>query len=240
MKNSKTRRQLGLAISCALALGAGSGVAWAQGELVREGYVQDLRGSVVKSGSGLCWHTGSGPAPQSTPECDPNYVRTPVAEAAEPQMRAAAPEPTPAPQPVAVAVAKPAPEVVRQRVTLDADALFDFDKSVLRPAGRLALDEFVAKLRDIEPQTITTVGHADRLGPAGYNQRLSEERVAAVKTYLVGKGVEAGRIHTEGKGETQPVTRAGECNGAKSARVIACLQPDRRVDIEVVGSRVVR
>lgn len=44
-------------------------------------------------------------------------------------------------------------------------------------------------------------------------------------------------MHTEGKGETQPLAKTGECDGAKSAKVIACLQPDRRVEIEVVGTR---
>ena len=241
MKRSLIKKQLGLAISCALALGLASGAAIAQEDPTRLGFVQDPSGSIVMSGSGLCWHTGAGPGMQSTPECDPNYVK-PLAKVEQPMSPVAAaasiPAPTPAPQPIALV--QPASEVVRQRVTFDADALFDFDKSSLRPAGQVALDEFVGKLRDIEPQTITTVGHADRLGSAAYNQRLSEERVAAVKTYLVGKGVDPDRIHTEGKGESQPVTKSGECAGAQSASVIACLQPDRRVEIEVVGSRVVR
>ena len=81
------------------------------------------------------------------------------------------------------------------------------------------------------------VGHADRFGSDSYNQSLSERRAAAVKAYLLGKGIDANRIKTEGRGETQPVTKPGECAGAKSAKVIACLQPDRRVNIEVVGTR---
>jgi len=87
---------------------------------------------------------------------------------------------------------------------------------------------------------ITAVGHTDRFGTEAYNQRLSERRVDAVKTYLVSKGIEPTRIHTEGKGETQPVTKASECAGRKSAKTIACLQPDRRVDIEVVGNRIAK
>jgi OOP family OmpA-OmpF porin len=86
-------------------------------------------------------------------------------------------------------------------------------------------------------EVITAVGHTDRLGSEAYNQKLSERRVAAVKAYLVSKGVEANRISTAGKGEMQPVTKANECLGAKSAKVIACLQPDRRVEIEVVGTQ---
>ena len=127
-----------------------------------------------------------------------------------------------------------------EKLTLDADTLFDFDKATLRPAGRDTLDTFVSKLRDISPETIMTIGHADRIGTDRYNQRLSERRVATVKAYMVSKGVEANRVYTEGKGETQPVTKAGDCLGPKSAKVIACLQPDRRVDIEVIGTKVAR
>jgi hypothetical protein len=44
------------------------------------------------------------------------------------------------------------------------------------------------------------------------------------------------RLYTEGKGSKQPVTKAGDCKGPKSAKVMACLQPDRRVDIEIIGT----
>jgi len=110
----------------------------------------------------------------------------------------------------------------------------------LRPAGRAALDDFVARTRDINPEVIMAVGHADRFGSDRYNQKLSEQRAAAVKSYLMSKGIADNRIQTEGRGETQPVTKPGECPGAKSAKVIACLQPDRRVDIEVVGTTIAR
>jgi OOP family OmpA-OmpF porin len=59
-----------------------------------------------------------------------------------------------------------------------------------------------------------------------------------VKAYLVDKGIEPNRMQTHGKGETQPVTKAGECEGAESPKVIVCLRPDRRVEIEVVGTRI--
>ncbi len=227
-----TKKQMGLAVSCALALGVVAGTARAN--IINPadtGYLDDQRGSVVKSGFGLCWHTGFGPVPASTAECDPNFVPAPAAKAVEP-----------APQPVAVAVAdakpEPAPKPVAERMTLAADTLFDFDKAALRPAGREALDDFVGRIKGIDPDMIMAVGHADRFGSDSYNQRLSEQRVEAVKVYLVSKGIEANRMHTEGKGETQPITKAGECAGAKSVAVIACLQPDRRVEIEVVGTRI--
>jgi OOP family OmpA-OmpF porin len=233
MTHALTRKQLSLAVSCAVALGVvvASGAATAQINPADTGYLTDQRDTVARSGFGLCWHTGTGPAPVSTPECDPTFVPAPIARVVEP-----------APRPVAVAAVtpEPAPKAVPERVTLDADALFDFDKAVLRPAGRAALDDFVGKIKGIDPEMIMAVGHTDRFGSAAYNQRLSEQRVEAVKTYLVGKGIETNRIRTEGKGETQPVTKAGECDGSESAKVIACLQPDRRVEVEVVGTRIAR
>ncbi len=233
MTRSYPTTQMALAVSIALTFGFGAGGA-AAGSDVTSGaansdvnpanaqYLKDGRGLVAKSGYGLCWHTGSGPTPVSTAECDPNYVPPPVARLVEP-----------AKPPVAVAAVTP--KVVTQRVTLDADTLFDFDKAVLRPAGRSALDDFAGKLKGIKPETISAIGHTDRFGSGEYNQKLSERRVEAVKDYLVGKGIEASRMHTEGKGETQPVTKAGDCEGAWSAKVVACLQPDRRVEVEVAG-----
>lgn len=224
------RKQIALAISYAMALGVVSGVANADTLPADTAYLTDQRTTVVRSNFGLCWHTAFGPPPPSSAECDPNFVPARISRLDEPM-----------PQPVVVAAAPPAmPEPIRQRVTLDADTLFDFDKAILRPAGMAALDAFVDKSKDLNPEMITAVGHTDRFGSDDYNQRLSEERVGAVKAYLLSKGIDANRVHTEARGETQPVTKAGECDGAKSARVIACLQPDRRVDIEVIGVQIVR
>ena len=50
------------------------------------------------------------------------------------------------------------------------------------------------------------------------------------------KGVEANKVYTEGKGAKQPVT-ADKCKGPKSKKIIECLQPDRRVDIEIIGTQ---
>ena len=235
MTKSFNKTQIGLAVACALAMGILSGVARAQDKMQDakdRAFVEDTRATVVKSGFGLCWHSGFGPPPASGPECDPNYV----AYVAPPVVKSA---PVPPPQ-MAALTPPPAPRPVAEKLTLDADTLFDFDKATLRPAGRDTLDGFVSKLRDISPDTIMAIGHADRFGTDRYNQRLSEQRVATVKAYMVSKGVEPGRIYTEGKGETQPVTKAGDCAGPKSAKVIACLQPDRRVDIEVIGTKIVR
>lgn len=221
MKPSISKKKISLAISYVLALGILSATAVAQTNPVDTAYLTDQRGVVARSGFGLCWHTAFGPAVYNA-ECDPAPAAIIVAQADQP------------------VVQPPSAIPSGSKVTLDADALFDFDKAVLRPAGKTALDEFLEKMKDIDPEVIIAVGHADRFGSDGYNQRLSEKRAAAVKGYLVGKGIAPNRVHTEGRGESQPVTNASDCKGPKSAKVIACLQPDRRVEIEVVGTRIVR
>lgn len=228
-------KQLSLTLACALALGSATQAARAQSGS-EAGYLTSPGPSVTRSAFDLCWRAGTHPDAASINECNPKIVAAPVLKVVEVEPKAV--EPTPAPVVVAVAPPIPPPPVI-ERVTLDADALFDFNRSTLRPAGRTALDAFAVQMKELSPETIMAVGHADRIGSRTYNQHLSESRVQAVKAYLVSIGVAADRVHTEGKGENQPVTKTGECNGA-SARVIACLQPDRRVELEVLGNRTVR
>lgn len=234
-------KQITLAVFCALAFGLMPSAVQANVNPRDAGYLIDSSGAVVRSGHGLCWHTGSLRDTPHRPECDERQV----AEVAPP---APAPAPwisPPAAPPVVSAPAPapaPAPEPRRgpERMMLDADALFDFDKAVLRPAGRLELDNFASRLKEMNPDMIMVLGHADRFGSDDYNQRLSEQRAHAVKDYLIGKGIESNRMRAEGKGELQPITKPGECLGNKSAKVIACLQPDRRVEVDVEGSKIAR
>ncbi|MCM2309539.1 MAG: OmpA family protein [Sulfuritalea sp.] len=190
------------------------------------GYVIDQRDNVVKSGTGLCWRTGYWTPAMAIEECDPDLVKKP---APAPAPAAAAPAPAPAPA--------AAPKPAAQKVTLAADALFDFDKAVLRPEGKAKLDKLSGDIKGIKLEVIIAVGHADRFGSDAYNQKLSEKRAEAVKAYLVSKGVEPNRVYTEGKGEKQPITKADQCKGPKSKKTIDCLQPDRRVEIEVIGTK---
>lgn len=182
------------------------------------GYAIDSRANVVKSGTGLCWRTGYWTPAMAVAECDPELVKKAAPAAAE-KPKAATPKPA------------------AQKVTLAADALFDFNKATLRPEGKAKLDDLVAKVKDIKLEVIIAVGHADRFGTDKYNQKLSEKRAEAVKAYLVSKGMEPNRVYTEGKGKKQPVTKKDQCKGPKSKKVIECLQPDRRVEIEVIGTR---
>ena len=129
----------------------------------------------------------------------------------------------------AAPAAKPAPApAMATKVTYAADAFFDFDKAVLKPAGKAKLDDLVSKVKGINLEVIIAVGHTDSVGSDAYNQKLSVRRSEAVKAYLVSKGIEKNRVYTEGKGEKQPVAD----NKTKEGRA-----KNRRVEIEVVGTR---
>ena len=167
-----------------------------------------------KNSTGLCWRAGYWTPAMAIAECDPDLVPKPPA----PPTVTPPPPPKPAP--------KPAP--VAEKVTLAADVLFDFDKSVLKPEGKNKLDDLANKIRGINLEVVIAIGHTDSIGSDAYNQKLSVRRAESVKAYLVSKGVEPNRIYTEGKGEKQPVAS----NKTKDGR-----QKNRRVEIEVIGTR---
>ncbi|HEV8644681.1 MAG TPA: OmpA family protein [Burkholderiales bacterium] len=121
-------------------------------------------------------------------------------------------------------------------VSFEAEPLFSFDKSVIRSDQRGKLDEFVAGLKGTQYDSISVIGYADRIGTEAYNQKLSERRANAVKAYLVRQGVPARKINTEGRGESEPVT-GDTCSGQRGKALIACLEPDRRVDVSVTATK---
>lgn len=150
----------------------------------------------------------------------------------------AAPEPVAAvqaPEPVAVTPPPPAPT----RVTFSADSLFDFDKATLKPEGKSVLDKFASDLNGASFDIIVVTGHTDRIGSHAYNMTLSTRRAEAVKTYLVqSAGIAASKITAKGVDGSDPVTKPGECKGNRATpKLIACLQPDRRVEVEVTGTK---
>ena len=161
----------------------------------------------------------------------------PIARSAvtEPVVVAAAPEPV-----VVIPPAAPVPPPpVPKKVTFAADSLFDFNKSTVLLSGKQHLDKFASELKDVDYDVITVTGHTDRIGSHAYNMKLSTRRAEAVSTYLVdAAGIPVGKISAKGVDGADPVTKTGECVGRKvNKKLIACLQPDRRVEIEVSGTR---
>jgi OOP family OmpA-OmpF porin len=183
--------------------------------------------------SNLCWRAGYWTPAYAIIECDPDLVPKP-APPPPPAVAPPPPPPPPAPPPPA-----PAPQV--QKITLASKALFDFDKAVLKPEGKAAIDtEIIAKLRDVQKlELVLVTGHTDRIGSQAYNQKLSERRADAVRDYLVSKGVARDKIETLGMGKTQPVPGV-VCNMKAMKELIACLAPNRRVEVEVKGEGIKR
>ena len=138
----------------------------------------------------------------------------------------------------AAAEAAAAPSVARMTLTADAD--FDFGKSTLRPAGRKKLDEFADALKTTEYSTIHVVGHTDRIGSRQANEKLSLRRAQAVKDHLVSHGILSDRIEAKGVGFDQPLTKPDDCQGLGREALIACLQPDRRVEVDAQAVKVVK
>ncbi len=177
----------------------------------------DSQGVPVRDSRGVCVLTSGIPHPDCQPKKD-----APAPKPAAP----ATPTAPAAPGKPATPAAKPAPASVRQAIVIQADALFDFDKSVVRPDGKKNIDNAMAKLAGVDVEMVIATGHTDSVGTDAYNQKLSERRAAAVKEYLVSKGIPASKITTLGKGESQPVAT----NKTKEGR-----QKNRRVDIEFKG-----
>ncbi|AOY91393.1 hypothetical protein BKK79_05825 [Cupriavidus sp. USMAA2-4] len=176
---------------------------------------------VWKNGTNeLCWRDSSWTPATANAQCD-GALAPATAPVAQPQ------------PPVAP------PVVSSEKVTFAADTLFDFDKAVLKPEGKAKLDDLTSKLSGITLEVIIAVGHTDSFGSDKYNDRLSIRRAEAVKAYLVSKGVEANRVYTEGKGKRQLKVDPKSCKGNRKAQ-IACQQPNRRVEVEVVGTRSAR
>lgn len=191
------------------------------------GYAVDQRNVVVRSGAGLCWHSGSWTPAMAIEECDPDLVKKPAP--------APAPQAAPMPKPAPAAAPAPAP-VAPKVITLAATSLFDFNKAVLKPTAKTEIDEkVISKLASVgKIKMILIGGHTDRLGSASYNQKLSEKRADAVKAYLVAKGLDANLIETMGYGKTVPAQGVPRCEDKLGrAKLIACLEPHRRVTIEI-------
>lgn len=180
-------------------------------------------GTQLRSGadSSLCWRDANWTPATAAADCD-GALKPP---APAPAPRAAAPAPAQKAAPAA-----PAPAVTSTKVTLLSDALFDFDKSVIKPEGTKKLADLTAKLKGVTVEVIIVIGYTDSVGSLKYNKALSLRRAEAVKAFLVKNGVEANRVYTEGKAFADPV---GD-NKTAAGRAL-----NRRTVVEVVGTRPV-
>jgi len=151
------------------------------------------------------------------------------------------PPPPPPPAPKIILVEKPVP-VVLQRINLSADTLFKFDKSELKemlPKGRIALDKLIKDIEtsNLKIEKLRIAGHTDRLGSDGYNLKLSKARAQTVADYMRTHGLSI-PMEVVGYGEAEPITTW--CVGTKATpQLIECLQPDRRVSVDLMGQKTV-
>lgn len=199
-----------------LALGLNGGISYAAGSdnPKKIGYAVASDGDTVHTSTGECVHTSSWDPARTIPGCDGHKEQ--VAEQNPPAE-------------TEIAMVETEPTIY----TLETEALFDFDKAVLRPEARQALDAIVSKIDSpASVSSVTVVGHTDRLGPTDYNLALSRQRAAAVSEYLrQHAGIDGDKFIVRGQGERQPVL---SCDNVSSENaLIKCLQPNRRVEIDI-------
>lgn len=182
-------------------------------------------GKPVRDTSGECVRNGVWTPATAHPECVKDLAPKPAPmPAPAPRVEAPKPAPAMAPQPAIK------PQVVPQKITFQAETLFDFDKSVIKPEGRSRLDGFITSLNgsNAKYDTVIVIGHTDSIGSDAYNLRLGLRRAEAVKAYLVSKGIDSRTIKTDSRGEREPV--ADNKTAAGRAK-------NRRVIIEVTGTK---
>lgn len=188
-----------------------------------DGYVYDPRDVVVRDGFGGCVKTTRWSPAIAIAGCDSGQ-----AAAASAPARAAD-----------AVVAKPAAAAKSQHVpvviSLSADESFDVNKAELKPAAKIKLKQFVQDIKTYSYEKIVVTGHADHTGNKAANQQLSERRANTVHNFLISEGVASGNMSSTGVGSNQPVTQPGDCAKLKGKPLQACLAPDRRVNISVLG-----
>jgi len=198
MNNICLKTVLGVAASSALM----TGIAMAhEGGAANQAYVGDSSKHYITDSAGRCVYTSSWTKELATKECNPELFPE-VAEAP------AAPPPPPMP--------------VYEKHTVSATALFDFDKAVLKPAGKEAIHGIDEEIKSSKAKVIdiNVVGHTDSVGTEEYNQQLSVRRANAVKDYMVSEGIDPGIIDVKGMGEAEPVASNDTAEGrAKNRRV---------------------
>jgi outer membrane protein OmpA-like peptidoglycan-associated protein len=133
----------------------------------------------------------------------------------------------PLPQyPASVAEAPPMETPQAEVIVLSdlGNVLFAFDSAELTGEARGLLADVATRLTGANLVSVRVVGHTDSVGSDAYNQGLSERRARSVADFLIAQGVPAGKVSTEGRGESQPVAD----NGSDAGRA-----ENRRVELHV-------
>lgn len=115
-------------------------------------------------------------------------------------------------------------------LSLSSDALFGFDSAVLSADGKANLDRLLSRVQEASHiQDIMITGYTDRIGSDRYNLALSQRRAEAVRDYLAANGVSATSMQVAGRGDADPVV---QCDDKRREQLIACLAPNRRVELK--------
>ena len=148
-----------------------------------------------------------------------------------PQAPPAPPPPNVTATPPIVTIPVPPPPSRFEKISLSATELFGFDSARLAD-NQPKLDGIADALNTTtQIDNVVITGYTDRIGTQKYNQKLSEQRANAVKTYLEGKGVAGNRMSAIGKGENNPIV---QCSEKSKAKLIECLEPNRRVEVDQI------
>jgi OmpA-OmpF porin, OOP family len=171
-----------------------------------------------KNSSGECWRNANWTPATASKGCDGALT----------ERKPSVPAPAPAVVKSAATESKPATLAVATKFTLRADALFDFDKAIIKPEGQTALNKLAADLKGTNLEVVIVVGHTDNVGTDAYNLALGHRRATVVKAYLSGQGIPSVKIYTDSKGEANPIASNKTAEGRAK---------NRRVDIEVIGTK---
>ncbi|NYT66420.1 OmpA family protein [Alcaligenaceae bacterium] len=120
-------------------------------------------------------------------------------------------------------------------IILDSDVAFGFGSAELTPAGASKINQYADSIRARGETRIEIIGHSDRIGDARANQTLSERRAQAVRNQLLKNRLKPDNITARGLGARNPVVT--NCHQTNNAALIACLAPNRRVEINVTDLR---
>lgn len=212
-------------LALGLLMGVTSAFAFSQTDIQapqNDGYNQDSRGTVTRSGFGLCWRSGSWSSDDAVAGCD-GALQPPI------------------PNPIAPDVKNNLatdPSLAKRcdfTISLESGETFALGKATLNAKAKHRIsDTVLPKLSQCGViNAITITGHTDNIGSAEANRKLSEKRAAAVAHFLQSHGVSA-PITTYGAGETQPLIK---CDAQSQSKLTECLAPNRRVEIQAHGTQ---